>query len=258
MDVDSSIDKARPVEVYLFSLSTMTYAYTNFYRDKQYGGVVYKAAPISHGELAPTIETGKEFDITVPRDNAVAALFYTVPPQEPIYVRIVRLQETNSSQADALLIGRVRSCEFEDAEATLKVIYGKGISDKKFPRITQQPYCMRVHYDQYCGINREQFKVEATLTKAEGRYLYAETFREYPTNHFAYGLAEWQGQLRTVIASSGDKIALRFPFVGYPTGQMTVYPGCSKTPEACAQWNNSDNFLGWPWIPEKNPVDGVT
>lgn len=258
MDVDNSIDQARPVEIYLFSISSMTYAYTNYYRDLEHDGIIYKAIPISHGDLAPTVEAGKDCDVMVPRDNPVAALFYTVPPQEPIYARILRLQETDQQQYDVIFIGRVRSCDFEDAQAILKVIYGKGITDKKFPRIIQQPYCMHVLYNSYCGINKELYKVEATLTRADGRYLYAEKFRAYPDGHFANGLALWQGQIRTIVASGTGRIALRFPFIGYPTGQIIVYPGCPMTPEACTEkWNNIDNFLGWPWVPEKNPTDGV-
>ena len=35
---------------------------------------------------------------------------------------------------------------------------------------------------------------------------------------------------------------------------VTVYPGCMKSLTACHRFNNTDNFLGFPYIPEDNPT----
>lgn len=35
---------------------------------------------------------------------------------------------------------------------------------------------------------------------------------------------------------------------------VTVYPGCMKSLTACSQFNNTDNFLGFSYMPEDNPT----
>lgn len=35
---------------------------------------------------------------------------------------------------------------------------------------------------------------------------------------------------------------------------VTVYPGCLKSLTACHRFDNSDNFLGFPYMPEDNPT----
>lgn len=35
---------------------------------------------------------------------------------------------------------------------------------------------------------------------------------------------------------------------------VTVYPGCMKSLTACHRFNNTDNFLGFPYMPEDNPT----
>lgn len=35
---------------------------------------------------------------------------------------------------------------------------------------------------------------------------------------------------------------------------VTVYPGCMKSLTACHRFNNTDNFLGFPYMPEDNPA----
>lgn len=35
---------------------------------------------------------------------------------------------------------------------------------------------------------------------------------------------------------------------------IKVYPGCMKSITACHRFNNTDNFLGFPYIPEDNPT----
>jgi hypothetical protein len=35
---------------------------------------------------------------------------------------------------------------------------------------------------------------------------------------------------------------------------VTVYPGCMKSLNACNRLNNTNNFLGFPYMPEDNPV----
>lgn len=35
---------------------------------------------------------------------------------------------------------------------------------------------------------------------------------------------------------------------------VTVYPGCMKSLAACHRFNNTDNFLGFPYMPEDNPT----
>jgi hypothetical protein len=39
---------------------------------------------------------------------------------------------------------------------------------------------------------------------------------------------------------------------------VTIYPGCDKTPAMCHErFLNQRNFLGFPWIPDKDPTHRV-
>ncbi|MHA3059668.1 phage BR0599 family protein [Acinetobacter sp. ANC 4636] len=35
---------------------------------------------------------------------------------------------------------------------------------------------------------------------------------------------------------------------------LYIYPGCLKSILECAKFNNTDNFMGFPFIPEDNPT----
>lgn len=80
----------------------------------------------------------------------------------------------------------------------------------------------------------------------------------FPAGRFNFGRATItggvnSGAIRTIRNHSGDLLMLSHPLPNPDLSGMTldIFPGCQKRLlEDChSLYNNSKNFLGWPWIP---------
>jgi hypothetical protein len=64
------------------------------------------------------------------------------------------------------------------------------------------------------------------------------------------------GYTRAIRSHSGDLLGLshNLPVNSMAGMQIAIYPGCRKAliADCNSLYNNSRNFLGWPWIPRKD------
>jgi hypothetical protein len=63
------------------------------------------------------------------------------------------------------------------------------------------------------------------------------------------------GEMRFVIDHTGDTIVLQTPMRGLVNGgPLTLFAGDDLTRATCkAKFDNYDRWMGWGWIPSKNP-----
>ena len=82
----------------------------------------------------------------------------------------------------------------------------------------------------------------------------------YVNGHFEKGRITFHsgvnsGEVRTVRAQSGDSVDLShaLPFASSSGDSYTIFRGCRKrlVEDCTSEFNNSSNFLGFPWIPRQ-------
>ncbi len=130
-------------------------------------------------------------------------------------------------------------------------------------RLTYMRSCPHALYDVNCGVNRDQFKVAATVSTLTGSAIEYSSAAMLPDGRAAGGYIEWSigsGELerRSILAHSGSTLTLLGGTDGLSAGQaITVYPGCRQTTADCHDYfANLDNFGGFPAMPGTSPFDG--
>lgn len=82
----------------------------------------------------------------------------------------------------------------------------------------------------------------------------------YSINQFEFGKFTFlnganSGSIRSIFASSGDYMTMshRLPLAISSGDTFSIYPGCKKrlVEDCTSLYNNSSNFLGFPWIPRQ-------
>ena len=71
-------------------------------------------------------------------------------------------------------------------------------------------------------------------------------------------LGRKDGTLRHVMTDTGSTLLLSHAFYGLSVGDGVIaYPGCAQNRDDCKnKFDNLLNYGGFPWIPDKNPMDG--
>ena len=127
------------------------------------------------------------------------------------------------------------------------------------PPLVYSSYCNNTLFDSRCSLNRGEYKIETTVAVVEnGSALNSSVFGEYEEGYFTYGYVEYNKEYRMITKhdKTNNLVYIHAPFDQDVDGKVvTVYPGCDKTPQTCKnRFSNLKNFLGFPYIPSKNPT----
>ncbi len=128
------------------------------------------------------------------------------------------------------------------------------------PRFYYQPACNNTLFDTFCTLTDSDYDVNEAITAISTDGLTLSGSFSTTTNYLLYGQAVFGTERRMIVYHSSTIIKIRFPFSSLETDDViTVYPGCDKTLDQCvARFNNKVNFLGFPYIPKKNPATKVS
>jgi len=142
---------------------------------------------------------------------------------------------------------------------TLKAVDVLSLANSIVPPLVYSSFCNNTLFDSRCGLNKNDYLVETVVATADnGSSLASSIFGSYPENYFTNGYVEYNGEYRMITYHSpaDNKIYLHAPFDDDVNNKkVRVYPGCDKTAQTCKnKFNNLENFLGFPYIPNKNPT----
>jgi uncharacterized phage protein (TIGR02218 family) len=262
-----------PVELYRIALDQTVYTWTSGGVAVTYNSETYTPEPIGRSGL----EQGEEINranvqIRVPRTNVLAQIFLTSVPEYQATVTIFRQVGATTT---VHWKGRVVGSTADQSEVTLECESVFTSLRRTGVRARYQTTCRHVLYGRGCTLDKADFAVPAILKAVNGLVLTVETTDSYPDGYFHSGMVEDQdGVLRYIVGHQGDQITLWREVVGIGSdiglvgwgklwGQfwggipITLYPGCPHDRVTCKdRFNNLDNFGGWPWIPQRNPMDG--
>jgi hypothetical protein len=126
----------------------------------------------------------------------------------------------------------------------------------KIPSFIYQATCNHMLFDGKCGIDQSLWADNYIDAAFDGTKITHAGIGSKPTNHYSHGLVEYNGQKRMVTKSLGNDVFINVPFFNAgATGDVRIWAGCDQKAETCqAKFNNLENFLGFPYIPIKNPT----
>lgn len=146
-----------------------------------------------------------------------------------------------------------------DPSSTQVVLHIKSdleLLQQQMPRVLFMPGCANSFGDAGCGISLPSLTSTGTLasgstasavgtglSKADGYYTLGVLV-------MTSGAAS--GSRRTIVSYASNVATLSVPLPQAPaTGDsFQIYPGCARTRTACTAYSNSNNYNGYPYVPE--------
>ena len=247
------------IELYTFTMSTNAWRYTNALTPVTVNQQAYAAVPIKRSAIVATTDIEKaQITVTVPLTLPLLDVFRPFAPLQRVWVTIQRTQR-NASTAATIWSGALANVESNPHTATLIVQNRFAAQANNGLRQKWQKACPRVLYSTGCGVSRVAYRVNGTLTSANGCTIRAAVYATKPDGYFVGGYVEWVSGGITFVAfvtgHSGDTLSLLTAPPLVVGTVVSAYPGCDHSTGAngCGRFNNLANYGGQPYIPLKNP-----
>lgn len=194
----------------------------------------------------------------------------------------VTIFELYKNETLVIYKGRVVQPKFDDSSNTMTLIcstadtyQNRNILTRKFQRS-----CANKIYDRFCGLNFDDWAVEATVTAIDnlavsfsvnptpmidenGGPVLDENgdpvmeVKNYENGYFSRGLLFKNAVYTSILESYGDVVNLYRSHFGLEVGDVIkIAPACDQTRQVCHdKFNNHLRFMGFPNIPSSNPVN---
>lgn len=270
--VETSVYDNDPIELYAFNVSGTFFRYSSGDEDIVFQSQTYAAATIERGRIEATPDLGKNnIKINVPRTLSFVTLFLASSPTTVVSLTITRIHASDPDPA-ITWVGRVVNVSFKDnvAEITASPLS----SSLKRPGL-RRPYqldCPHVLYEpNTCRVIQTAFLIPATLTGVSGNSITSTSFivsinPTFDAAWFVGGIVEFTvGTLVTLRFvtehnNATGELTLNLPFAAAGVGDtVKAFPGCNRLIGTCdGKFDNLPNHGGFPYIPEKNPMDGTS
>lgn len=261
---EESRSQGEPLTIYRFTIGEEIYAYTDADRPIWFEGETYSAIPIDRDSINTSGTLDKSaLTIRVPHDTPIAELFRIFPPSEVVGLTIFQGHDGEPEiEFRAIWAGRVLSRAVEGSEASLSCEPVNTSMKRPMLRGRYQYQCRHALYRPGCNLNRDDFKVTATVVSVSGSTVtFADGWNgSFAEARFANGIMEWDGSTRATrqilnVDSTLNRLRIGGSTAGLTPGMtVSLNPGCNHTMGNCNLFNNILNFGGMPWIPKRNPI----
>jgi hypothetical protein len=266
--------------LYVFAIAypgaNQTYKYTSFERDLAGG---YVRQWFEHDDINETATLERQ-EVQI-RSRMFSgnpmALLLPFALEWPLQIRIYECDVTGSTPTNlrAVFVGE---CEQPEADGPFITVTAKSLGailERKCPRFLLQPGCNLSVFEPLCGLNRDDWKWQATATAFDATNLILTVNAisrvtgaavTLDAHYFAGGYMFFGSgasvQYRaiadsTVISGGSITITLASPFVTNPGAGAIIYmhPGCGGrfSDDCTTKFGNQANFVGAPFMPVGNP-----
>jgi|GEM_PF-1233757 hypothetical protein len=270
----------QPIYLYHFNLAAplgLDWWFTSFASDVVSNNVLYSASSITHGSFTRGTQPQAE---ALEIDAAYSAghpltFFVPMPFPRPMSVTILQCSLADTNTTTVVFSGTVRSVE--DAGDQLKASCESfwQVFRRKEPWMLIKPDCNYFVYEpNTCKLIRAFFETTVTLSALHNDHLppTIDVTLNFPSatfevvDYFAQGWLETgygvQAEVRTILGSQWNggpqtlTVTLNAPLQNAVVGQqIQLIPGCDGKANTCAsKFNNFKNFLGFPFLPLRNPA----
>lgn len=267
----------KPVHLIRFDIGPLSFAFTSSDTPDELEGLTYVPSGITRSAIAETSEVAKNrVKITIPialdpsepnppPTQEFASLWRPYPPAGIVRVTCI---EKHRGDSDAVVawVGRVVQPEFTDTLLTLTCDNSRARNRAAGGGHRCQRACDLVLYRQglgECNLDPDLYAIPSTLTAAAGLTVTADEFATSSLS-LAGGLLKWTRadglvEQRTIMRHpTPDTVVLDYGALDLAPGlEVIAWPGCEHTYDACDARDNTDNYGGWYYLPNKNPWNGT-
>jgi len=153
-----------------------------------------------------------------------------------------------------MFVGKVSSLDkLGRSFADLKVKSDLVLLSTPMPRKLFDPSCLHTLFDPGCGLNKADYVSAGTVGAGATAVVIPWSSS---SSQFSYGTFEVDDQagatlVRTIDLATDSELVLSYPLEFAP-GEGTnfrAYPGCIRSYERCGEFNNTQHFQGFPFVP---------
>lgn len=262
---ENSIEDGRPIQLYRFSLNGNFWYYTNADADIEKADETWLAVPISDDGINQTGESSTDaLTVTTISSIVPSQIYMTYPPARPVQVAIFQAHE-DSEDIRAMYVGEVtghNSPQPGTSVFTCETI--AATMAREGLRLGWQRACPYALYDPVtCQVDKTAYGVDSEVDAVVDNLVTIDALADEPDGRFDGGFVEWFDVIRGVerrgIESQIGPVLTMFGTAdGIEVGlALTAYPGCARTTDACATFNNLPRYGGAPALQGKSPFDGT-
>lgn len=247
-------------DLYQFTHGTKIWYFTSAAKDLTHDEVIYKSVPgLSRGNIEDADIDKCETEINFPslypllnNDNDdMAAVFLNKIYYESVYVTILELYKDETL---VIFKGRVTQPKYDESNHTMSLVCSTNESYQRRNILTRkfQRSCANKIYDRFCGLNIEDWWIEATITNISDLSISYTTATPVENGYFDRGLLIKDG----IFTYLPNATTLYRPHIGLQVGDVVhLAPGCDQSLKLCDErFNNHLRFHGFPNMPQTNPV----
>lgn len=256
-------------ELYQFTFGTKLWNFTSGVREVVFDDVVYK--PVKGlNRTAIEDEDINKCDIEVALPHPFSLLNedgddFTQVFLNKIYFESVRLTILELDNAETLVLfkGRVTQPKFDDdtKQMTLQCSTAESYQNRKILTRKFQRSCPSKIYDRFCGLNFDEWAVEATVVSLEGLGVSFTTTEvgDWEDGYFTRGLLKKDGVYTFISTHFNETVVLYRQHIGLKVGDVVqLAAGCNQSLALCeSRFNNGSRFHGFPNMPNTNPVNDL-
>jgi len=246
-----------PIELFDFVSNGTHYRYTSSGSNVLYGGFTYTATASHRNEIVDTGDTNRaELQIVLPRDNPFAVLFVSAPME---YEATVTVYRGHGSDWATYWMGRVSAVRFDTDQAVVICQPYLGDADGLGLRRVYCRHCPYALYGVECGLDKDDYSLEGVALTVSTTTITSAILATKEDGWFQGGMIYTEYGSRLIKTHVGSTITISHAIAGLEAGaSFTAYAGCDHSMTVCeSKFDNLLNYGGQPWLPTKNPFDGV-
>jgi len=258
---EPSADDGQPYFLYTFTKGSTINRFTSHYEDITYSGNTYTASSIRHQAINQSGQVERvTMEVVFPKSSSFASTFFTPNYSNVQTLTILRFHHGVDSGFEVMWKGRVISYEARGDEVILTCESIQTTMRNAGLRGKFQRSCRHSLYDSNCGVNIEDFYVDATIDSIDGFDLTVTVASgdEQDDNYYRGGVVEKDGEFTFVRKDVSNVLTVQYLIDGLTAGDtVRIAPGCNLSKDTCVnKFNNVVNFGGFPYIPKNNPFLG--
>lgn len=260
MTFESNLAETEMIEIpelYDFEYAGIYDRYTSYSTDLEFQSQTYLRATIQRSGFTVDTEFGKvSMTIKTPLVPTLST-YIANQPVERTRVTIWRALLSDLTDYRVLFKGDVLRVSFKGAMCQASCEMQSHILAQRLPTIVHQSFCNHQIFDAGCTLNDLTWRLAATITGISSDQYTSSTFGTKPDGYYIGGMLTKDNDSRHIINHVGNNVWLHVPFDDRVGLGDTVWalPGCDGAPDTCRDtFSNFSNFLGFPYIPDSNPV----
>lgn len=251
-------DSPKPYELYRFVQGADSWNYTTREGPVVMDGITYEPIEIQRTSFALGSDRGDAgIEVTLPRNSALLVTMFdgTTPGSISLFIYVP--SRDDPTVPVPIFIGKVGGLSSTKSIGKLVVNRIQDEDEEQIPRKAIQLTCANMLYDSSCRADIASFTFPLTIATIDGR-----TYTFTGTDHIEAGSSYYQngfiqlGPYRAFVEfQDGDTIRTLSPLPTAIVGSViSAIAGCDRTTAVCkSRFDNVENFLGFPFIPGRNP-----